>query len=132
MIREAAETTKTCIVYNASANATPESPSLNKCLCLVLPLYNKLWDVLVRQRAYPLVVTADIQKAFLQIWIRECEHDALGFHWKKSDHAKIEMLHFTRALSGLAPSPFLLSGNTLRCLGEARNSGGAPTCPARR
>ena len=31
VIREAAETTKTCIVYNASVNATPESPSLNKC-----------------------------------------------------------------------------------------------------
>ena len=132
MIREAAETTQTCIVYYASANATPESPSLNKCLYLVLPLYNKLWNVLVRQRAYPLVATADIQKAFLQIRIRECEHDALGFHWKKSEHAKIEMLHFTRALSGLAPSPFLLSGNTPRCLGEARNSGETPTCPARR
>ena len=25
-------------------------------------LYNKLWDVLVRQRAYPGVVTADIKR----------------------------------------------------------------------
>ena len=30
------------------------------------------------------------------------------------------MLRFTRALPGLAPSPFLLPGNTPRCLGEAK------------
>ena len=110
---------------NASANATPESPSLKKCLYLVLPLYNKIWGVLVRQRAYPVVVIADIKKAsYRMIRICECQHDALRFHWKKSEHAKIEMLSFTRALSGLAPSPFLLSRNTPGCLGEARNSGG--------
>ena len=62
MIREATETTRTCIVYNPSGNTTSESPSLNKCLYLVLPLYNKLWDVLVRQRAYLVVVTADIKR----------------------------------------------------------------------
>lgn len=50
VIRETAETTKTRIVYDASVKATPESPSLN------LGTYT----VLVRQRAYPVVVTGDI------------------------------------------------------------------------
>ena len=98
------------IVYDASARATPESPSLNECLYPGPPLQNKLWDILVRQRAYPIAVTADIQKAFLQIRIRECERDALRFHWRKSEHGKLELLRFTRALFGLAPSPFLLGG----------------------
>ena len=106
VVREAAEATKTCIAYNASANATPESPSLNKCLYLVLAFCNRIWYVLVRQRAYPLAVTADIQKAFLQIRVREWEYGALRFHWKKSEHARIEILRFTRTLSGLAPSSF--------------------------
>lgn len=110
VIRETAETTKMRIVYDASARATPESPSLNECLYPGPPLQNKLWDILVRQRAYPIAVTADIQKAFLQIRIRECERDALRFHWRKSEHGKLETLRFTRALFGLAPSPFLLGG----------------------
>lgn len=110
VIRETAETTKMRIVYDASARATPESPSLNECLYPGPPLQNKLWDILVRQRAYPVAVTADIQKAFLQIRIRECERDALRFHWRKSEHGKLEILRFTRALFGLAPSPFLLGG----------------------
>ena len=110
VIRETAETTKMRIVYDASARATPESPSLNECLYPGPPLQNKLWDILVRQRAYPIAVTADIQKAFLQIRIRECERDALRFHWRKSEHGKLETLRFTRALFSLAPSPFLLGG----------------------
>lgn len=51
VIRETAETTKMRIVYDASARATPESPSLNECLYPGPPLQNKLWDILVRQRA---------------------------------------------------------------------------------
>ena len=110
VIRETAETTKMCIVYDASARATPESPSLNECLYPGPPLQNKLWDILVRQRAYPIAVTTDIQKAFLQIRIQQCERDALRFHCRKSEHEKLEILRFTRALFGLAPSPYLLGG----------------------
>lgn len=98
------------IVYDASAKATQESPSLNECLYPGPSLQNKLWDVLVRQRAYPVVVAGDIRKAFLQIRIRECERDALRFHWRKGRGADIEVLRFTRALFGLTPSPFLLAG----------------------
>lgn len=98
------------IAYDTSAKATPESPSLNECLYAGPALQNKLWDTLVRQRAYPVVVTGDIQKAFLQIRIRECEHNTLRFHWRKAEQANIEILRFTHALFGLAPSPFLLQG----------------------
>lgn len=108
--RETAEKIKMRIVYDAFARAMPESRSLNECLYPGPLLQNKLWDILVRQRAYPIAVTADIQKAFLQIRIRECERDALRFHWRKSEHGKLEILRFTRALFGLAPSPILLGG----------------------
>lgn len=64
----------------------------------------------MRQRAYPIALTAVIEKAFLKIRIRECERDALRFHWRKSEHRKLEILRFTRALFGLIPSPFLLGG----------------------
>ena len=42
--------------------------------------------------------------------IKEAERDALRFHWKPHDDAKVETLRFTRALFGLTCSPFLLGG----------------------
>lgn len=98
------------IVYDASARATSESPSLNNCLYSGPPLQNKLWDVLVQQRAYPVVLVGDIQKAFLQIRIHASERDALRFHWQTDCTSDVETYRFTRVLFGLAPSPFLLGG----------------------
>ena len=98
------------IVYDASARATPNSPSLNDCLYSGPPLHNRLWDVLVQQRAYPVVLARDIQKAFLQIRIHESERDTLRFHWQTDGTSEVETYRFTRVLFELGPSPFLLGG----------------------
>ena len=110
VVRESAQTTKLRVVYDASARADPTCPSLNDCLYSGPPLQNHLWDVLVRQRAYPVALTGDIKKAFLQIRIKEEDRDSLRFHWRTNGQAQIETLRFTRALFGLGPSPFLLNG----------------------
>ena len=110
VVREAAQSTKVRIVYDASAKAHPNAPSLNECLNAGPSLQNKLWGVLARSRFHTVAVTGDIQKAFLQIRIRDTERDALRFHWKKNEDSEIETLRFTRVLFGLAPSPFLLGG----------------------
>ena len=82
VIRKSAETTKMRIVYDASARASPEAPSLNDCLYTGPALQNKLWDVLVQQGAYRVVASGDITKAFHQIRIHESERDALRFLWR--------------------------------------------------
>ena len=102
------------IVYDASSRATPSSPSLNDCLYTGPVLQNKLWDILIQQRGYPVILAGDIRKAFLQIRIHESERDALRFHWRADAHSEIETYRFTRVLFGLAPSPFLLAG-VLEC-----------------
>ena len=117
VVKERAESTKTRIVYDASARASPDSPSLNECSKPGPPLQNKLWDFLVQQRAYPVVVTGDIKKAFLQIRIRESERDSLRFRWQREEHAEVEALRFTKALFGLVSLPFLLRGVLERQLG---------------
>ena len=110
VVREAAESTKLRVVYDASARAHNDAPSLNDCLHPGPPLQNQLWNVLVRSRFHPVLIAGDLQKAFLQVRIRACERDALRFHWRANEHSQLETLRFTRALFGLAPSPFLLGG----------------------
>ena len=90
VIREKATITKLRVVYDASPRAHASAPSLNECLYPGPPLQNKLWDVLVRQRFRPVAIFGDIQKAFLQIRIKENERDALRFHWRTNEHSNLE------------------------------------------
>ena len=53
VVRESAESTKLRIVYDASAHASENSPSLNECLNPGPPLQNQLWNVLVRAQFHP-------------------------------------------------------------------------------
>ena len=110
VIREEAASTKVRIVYDASAKAHPDAVSLNDCLYPGPPLQNKLWNVLVRSRMHPVALVGDLKKAFLQVRIRTADRDAMRFHWRQGEHSHIQTLRFTRALFGLAPSPFLLGG----------------------
>ncbi|KAK3743472.1 hypothetical protein QZH41_003295 [Actinostola sp. cb2023] len=71
VVREAAESTKLRVVYDASARAYDNAASLNECLNPGPPLQNQLWNVLVRARFHPVAITGDIKQAFLQVRIRE-------------------------------------------------------------
>lgn len=75
--REAAESTKLRIVYEASVWVSEKTPSLNECLHAGPPLQNKLWALLVRARFHPVILTGDIKQAFLQVRIREEDRDAM-------------------------------------------------------
>ena len=96
------------MVYDASARASPDCPSLNECLNPGRPLLNR-WNVLVRQRVYPVAVSGDIRQAFMQIRVCESERDALRFHWRSQEEIEVETYRFKRVLFGLTPSSFLLN-----------------------
>ena len=83
---------------------------MNDCLHPGPPLQNRLWDILVKSRFYPILLTGDLKKAFLQIRIKEQERDSLRFHWKEPSSDNLIVYRFTRALFGLTSSPFLLAG----------------------
>ena len=66
---------------------------------------------MTKSRFRPISLCGDIEKAFLQIRIRESERDVLRFHWVNSLESKnIEILRFTRLVFGLTQSPFILEG----------------------
>ena len=108
--RSKAESTKLRIVFDASARESNRDPSLNDCLHPGPPLQSLRWNVLVRARAYPIPLTGDLKKAFLQIRIAGDERDLLRFHRRHPNTSQIEVYRFTRALFGLTCSPFILGG----------------------
>lgn len=124
VICKEAATTKLRVVYHAPDRAYSVATSLNECLYPSPMLQSKLWDVLVGQHFRPVAIFGDIQKAFLQIQIKEQEHDAIHFHWQ-INHSDIETHSFTCALLGLTCSPFLLGGVIKQLLQswESKSSG---------
>ena len=112
-------TTKVRIVYDASAKTQANAPSLNDCLHQGPVQLPTLCGILLRFRMSPIVMTADVEKAFLQVSISPTDRDVTRFFWYR-DPAKPAVLkdnlveyRFCRLPFGLICSPFLLE-NTLR------------------
>ena len=110
MNRENAESTKLRILCDTSAREQDNQLSLNDCLNPGPLLQNRLWDILVRSRFYPVLLTGDLKKAFLQVSITKEERDSLRLHWRLPNSCKTSVLRFTRAIIGMTCSQFLLSG----------------------
>ena len=110
VIRKDKDTTKLRIVYDASAKT--EGPSLNNCLHIGPSLHQKIFDILVRFRVYPIAIVADIEKAFLMIKVANEDQDVLRFLWFRDIHAdspEVQAYKFTRVVFGVSPSPYLLN-----------------------
>lgn len=67
VVKKDAEGTKLRIVYDASAKESNAQPSLNDCLHPGPSLQNLLWSILVLSRFLPVLVTGDLEKAFLHV-----------------------------------------------------------------
>ena len=78
---------------------------------------------MTRLRFRPILLCGDIEKAFLQLRIRESGRDVLRFHWVDSLESKIiEILRFTRLVFGLTQSPFILEGTLKKHFENYRDS----------
>ena len=108
--KESSESTKLRIVYYCSARSNKNSPSLNDCLEIGPSLQPLLFDILLRNRMRSLCITGDIQKAFLQIRLREEDKDAQRLIWYDDiDERNVEEYCFSRVIFWSAPSPFILN-----------------------
>lgn len=77
IVRPDQESTKLRIVFNASFG----DPSLNDCLHSGPNLVPPMNEILHRCRSYRFALTADIEKAFLQIYLTHKDEDAVRFLW---------------------------------------------------
>ena len=73
------DTAKVRVVYDASSKVF--GPSLNDCLHVGPSLNSLLLDVLQRFKVHEVAVTADIEKAFLNIKTDSQHRDFLRFQW---------------------------------------------------
>ena len=121
-------TTKVRVVYDASAKAKPYAASLNNCLYAGPSLLPDLCGILLRFRAFPIVVCSDIEMAFLQISLDASERDVTRFLWlrdpsKLPTDDNIFTPRFCQVPFGVVSSPFLLAA-TLRHHLEQKPNGG--------
>uniref|UniRef100_A0A7I4Z3M5 Reverse transcriptase domain-containing protein n=1 Tax=Haemonchus contortus TaxID=6289 RepID=A0A7I4Z3M5_HAECO len=106
------QTTKLRIVFDASSHSK-DCPALNDVLHqgpLILP---ETYAMLLRFRVPNLVITADVEKAFLQVHLHELDRDATRFFWVRDykmdlEEGNVVTYRFTRVTFGLNVSPFLL------------------------
>ena len=104
-------TTPLRIVYNCSAKASKDVPSLNDCLMKGPAITEKLGDILIAFRTNRYAFSADISKAFLRIGLQEADRDFTRFLWLEEPHnpnSSTVTYRFASVLFGATSSPFLL------------------------
>lgn len=110
-------TTPLRVVFDASTG-------LNDCLHCGPSLIPDLVSILLKFKLHHIGICADIEKAFLQISLAECDRDYVRFIWinfgKYLEDKTIEFQHFrlARVLFGVNCSPYLLSATINHHLGK--------------
>ena len=82
VLKNKSASTKIRIVFDGSAKRK-DNVSLNDILYKGPSLTPSLYDLLIKFRLYPIAITADIEKAYLQINVDQKHRDLLRFLWYK-------------------------------------------------
>ena len=106
VVKESSSTTKVRPVFDASASG-PNGLALNDRLEVGPCLLPNLVEVLLRFRRWPVAVTADVTKAFLQIRLSREDQDSHRFLWACGDRTRV--MRSQRVIFGVNSSPFLLN-----------------------
>uniref|UniRef100_A0A7I4YY06 Integrase catalytic domain-containing protein n=1 Tax=Haemonchus contortus TaxID=6289 RepID=A0A7I4YY06_HAECO len=117
VIKESSTTTKLRVVFDASSHYKG-APSLNDCLHPGPSILPDLVGILLRSRLKPILLVADVEKAFLQIRLQLNQRDATRFLWlldptSPPSETNIRIFRFTRVPFGITASPFLLAASIL-------------------
>ena len=79
MINLTKQTKKLRVVYDASAKTRQTHQSLNDCLYRGPVMLHDLCGILLRFKLPNVALVADIEKAFLKIWLQRDQRDVTRF-----------------------------------------------------
>lgn len=119
------KSTKLRVVYDASAKAQGQC-SLNDYLYTGPLMLEDLATLLLNFRTHQVALTADIEKAFLQVGLQNDDRDVTRFLWikdltKPPTPENLLHLRFCRVPFGIVSSPYLLAA-TIRLHLQRHNS----------
>ena len=106
VIKLSSSTTKTRVVFDASANST-SNLSLNDILLVGPTIQNDLFSIMIRSRKYQLLFTADIPKMYRQINVDRRDTHLQRILWRNKSHEPIKTFELTTVTYGTASAPFL-------------------------
>ncbi|CAI2348007.1 unnamed protein product [Caenorhabditis sp. 36 PRJEB53466] len=109
VIKMSSKSTKIRMVFDGSAVFFKTERSLNDHLHTGESLLPQIQGVMLRIRVRKILLSADIQKAFLQMELHVEDRDATRFLWKDLESGKIVCYRFKRVPFGLKSSPYLLN-----------------------
>lgn len=104
--KESSSTTKTRVVYDASRK-TSSGISLNDAMWIGPNIQQDIFSILLRWRKYEIVFTADIQKMYRQIWVRDEDSEYQRIVWRESEDEPMCDYKLTTITFGTGPAPYL-------------------------
>lgn len=116
VLRENSLTTKLRVVFDASAKSS-SNKSLNDILHAGPTIQSTLFDILLRFREYPIVVTGDVTKMYRMILVAPEHRKFQRILWRESSTGPIKTYELNTVTYGTSPAPFL----AIRSLCEAAN-----------
>ncbi|XP_012234575.1 uncharacterized protein [Linepithema humile] len=111
VIKETSTSTRLRVVFDASSPTT-SGRSLNDCLLIGPTIQSELFDILIRFRQYPYVLTGDIVKMYRQIMVKPEHRQYQCILWRESSDQPTTTFKLNTVTYGTAAAPFL----AIRCL----------------
>ncbi|XP_065092079.1 uncharacterized protein LOC135712910 [Ochlerotatus camptorhynchus] len=115
VIKAESSTTKLRVVFNA-AKKSSNGLSLNDLLATGPIVQDTLYNLLMNFRLYPVVLTADLTKMFLQVKVTEEDSERIRILWQEFGQPMAEY-GLNTVTFGMSCAPFLAT-RTLNQLGE--------------
>ena len=104
--KQSSTSTKLRVVFDGSAVST-SGISLNQSLMVGPTLHPTLEHILLKFRAYPIALTADISKMYQEVELAAPDRDVHRFLWRSSPQQDILDYRMTRVTFGVSASPYL-------------------------
>ncbi|KAL0883544.1 hypothetical protein ABMA27_015698 [Loxostege sticticalis] len=111
VVREASETTKLRVVFDASSKTT-SGVSFNDIQHVGPVVQDDLFSILLRYRQHSFVVSADVEKMYRQILVDDKQRHLQLILWRDEPTDTIKIFQLNTVTYGTASAPFL----STRCL----------------